>query len=51
MGKLKNKKQVAYTIPIDVANKFDNIANKIGSNKSKVIQILLEKWIKENAEK
>ena len=46
-----NRKQVAFTIDKKVVKNFNEVAKKLGSNKSQVMQLLMERWIKENNDK
>lgn len=48
MTTTKNKKLASYSINKNVVAKFNEIAERLGSNKSKVIQLLIETWIKKN---
>ena len=48
MSNLVNKKQVAYTINKEIIKHFNELSLLLGSNKSKVIEILIKKWIEEN---
>jgi len=48
---LKNRKRVSYSISKDILKKFNELGKKLGSNKSKVVEILIERWIKENDNK
>lgn len=43
-----NRKVTSYSIDKKVIEIFNILAKKLGSNKSQVIQILIEQWIKEN---
>jgi len=45
---MKNKKIVTYSIDKKVLEKFNEIAKKLGSNKSQVVQILIQQWINKN---
>jgi len=51
MSKLINRKQVGYTIDKKILEEFNKLTVKLGSNKSRVVEILMEKWVKENDKK
>lgn len=42
------KTRITHTVDNNISKKFDEITKKKGFNKSKVVQLLIEKWIKEN---
>lgn len=41
------KKRTSYNISESILNKFNEISEKNAMNKSKLIEILIDKWIKE----
>ena len=44
------KTYVNYTIDPETAKKFKEVATSIGTNRSRVIEILIKRWIKQNEE-
>jgi len=42
-----SKKRTSYNISESVLEKFNNISNKKAINRSKLIELLLMEWIKE----
>ena len=43
-----NRKVVSYSVDKETIKKFNELTTKLGSNKSRVIQLLMENWVKEN---
>lgn len=51
MEKIRNRKQVAYTIDREIIKLFNKRAKELSINKSALIENLVRKWMKENEKK